>query len=100
MATAVLGSPDPRYELPGDERWYAPVRGQMPEHSEYLRTGLSETMMALAIFDPLPKLAGAPQTVASVRARAPLIRPKRRREAPGPFCARDRPTPTRVPVAR
>jgi transcriptional regulator with XRE-family HTH domain len=66
VAVAVLGSPDPRYDLPSDKRWYAPVTGQMPHHSEYLRSGLGEMMMALAIFGARAGLSSAPQTVAGI----------------------------------
>lgn len=66
VAIAVLGSPDPRYDLPSDKRWYAPITGQMPDHSEYLRRGLGETMMALAIFGARAGLSGAPQSVTSI----------------------------------
>jgi len=66
VAGAVLGATDPRYDLPSDERWYAPVTGQMPDHSEYLGSGLSETMMALAIFGGKAGLAEAPATAASI----------------------------------
>ena len=66
VASAVLGATDPRYDLPSDERWYAPATGQMPDHSEYLGSGLSEAMMALAIFGEKAGLAEAPATAASV----------------------------------
>jgi transcriptional regulator with XRE-family HTH domain len=66
VAGAVLGASDPRYDLPGDERWYAAVTGQMPEHSEFLASGLSETMMALAIFGARAGLADARATAASI----------------------------------
>lgn len=66
VAVAVLGSPDPRYDLPSDKRWYAPVTGQMPDHSEYLRSGLGELMMALAIFGARAGLNSAPQTTAGI----------------------------------
>ncbi len=60
VAVTVFGSPDPRYDLPSDRRWLAPPPGQMPLiHSDYLRRGLGEMLMALAIFGKKAGLSDA-----------------------------------------
>lgn len=46
----VLGAADPRYEMDAAERWYAPIRGIKPKYSGYLRHGLSEILIILALF--------------------------------------------------
>jgi len=46
----VLGATDPRFELDSEERWYASMRGIKPEYSAYLRRGLSEILIMLALF--------------------------------------------------
>ena len=66
VAVDVLGRPDPRFDMPKDQRWYAPIHGQMPEHSEFLRAGLSETLMALAIFGNQAGIADAAQRAAAI----------------------------------
>ena len=38
-ARAALGSADPRFDMPSEERWMAAVRGVHRTHSEILRTG-------------------------------------------------------------
>jgi hypothetical protein len=50
VAIDVLGAADPRYVMSPDERWYAPIRGIKPEYSEYLRHGLGEVLILLAMF--------------------------------------------------
>jgi hypothetical protein len=50
VAVDVLGAADPRYVMSPDERWYAPLRGIKPEYSEYLRHGLGEILIMLAMF--------------------------------------------------
>jgi hypothetical protein len=50
VAVEILSSPDPRYDLPGSERWYADVKGVRPEYSDVLKAGLTETLGLLAIF--------------------------------------------------
>ena len=50
VAADVLGSPDPRFDMESGERWLASIRGKQPEHSGFLRTGLSETLVLLAVF--------------------------------------------------
>lgn len=46
----VLGAADPRYHMDPNERWYAPIRGIKPEYSNYLRHGLGEILILLAMF--------------------------------------------------
>jgi hypothetical protein len=50
VADQVLGSPDPRFHMKSDERWLAAARGQSPEYSALLRTGLAETLVLLSVF--------------------------------------------------
>jgi transcriptional regulator with XRE-family HTH domain len=50
VAIDVLGAADPRYSMDPEERWYAPMRGIKPEYSEYLRRGLGEILIMLALF--------------------------------------------------
>lgn len=45
---SVLGTPDPQYELPPDERVAARVYGKELPHSDFLRQGLTETLAILA----------------------------------------------------
>src|SRR5205807_1142225 len=49
-ATKVLNTADPRFSISPEERWLAPIRRQMPSHSPYLRIGLGETLLVLALF--------------------------------------------------
>ncbi|MDF0579227.1 helix-turn-helix domain-containing protein [Bradyrhizobium yuanmingense] len=46
----VLSAADPRYTLSPEDRWYASMRGIEPEYSAYLRHGLGETLILLALF--------------------------------------------------
>jgi transcriptional regulator with XRE-family HTH domain len=50
VAGEVLGSPDSRFHMKSDERWLAGARGQSPEYSGLLRTGLSEALVLLSVF--------------------------------------------------
>lgn len=50
LAQAILGSADPRFVLAPEERWLAPVKGQVPDHSPWLSAGLTETLLLLAMF--------------------------------------------------
>lgn len=50
IAQSILGSADPRFALAPKERWLAPVRGQLPSHSQWLSAGLTETLLLLAMF--------------------------------------------------
>jgi DNA-binding XRE family transcriptional regulator len=46
----VLSAADPRFEMDPEDRWYAPIRGVKPMYSDYLRSGLSEILIMLALF--------------------------------------------------
>lgn len=46
----VLSAADPRFEMDPEDRWYAPIRGVKPKYSEYLRSGLGEILIMLALF--------------------------------------------------
>jgi transcriptional regulator with XRE-family HTH domain len=62
----VFCTPDPRYAVAPDQRWLASVYGQMPRHSPYLRTGLGETLLVLALFGDRAKIAGSRQMAEGV----------------------------------
>jgi len=55
----VFTTVDPRYSLSPDQRWSAGIYGKMPEHSFFLKTGLGETLMALALFGETAKIPGS-----------------------------------------
>ena len=42
------GEVDPKYELPPEKRWQAPIHGQVPRHSSELREGLADTLALMA----------------------------------------------------
>ncbi|MGR9209417.1 helix-turn-helix domain-containing protein (plasmid) [Rhizobium leguminosarum] len=46
----VLGAPDPRYHLPGSERWMAAIKNVHPPYSGLLRRGLTESSILMALF--------------------------------------------------
>jgi len=47
VVVELLGTPDPAYDLPDDERWLAPIKGKKPKGSDLLRKGLADTMAML-----------------------------------------------------
>jgi transcriptional regulator with XRE-family HTH domain len=49
-AREVLGAADPRFDLDADERFYAGVRGKLPKYSPWLVSGITETLLLLAMF--------------------------------------------------
>jgi transcriptional regulator with XRE-family HTH domain len=53
----VLGAADPRYTMKPEDRWYASMRGIEPAYSPYLRHGLGETLILLALFGDRAKTA-------------------------------------------
>ncbi|TWB93196.1 Xre family transcriptional regulator [Bradyrhizobium macuxiense] len=63
----VLSAADPRYTLSPEDRWYASMRGIEPEYSAYLRHGLGETLILLALFGDraamVPNASQYPDTV-------------------------------------
>ena len=46
----VLTKTDPKYELEADKRWAATMYGKSNPYSEWLRTGLVESLVLLAVF--------------------------------------------------
>jgi transcriptional regulator with XRE-family HTH domain len=50
VITDVLGTSDPRYVLDPSDRWYASLKGVQPEYSTYLRHGLGEILILLALY--------------------------------------------------
>ncbi|WP_428265647.1 AAA family ATPase [Haliangium sp.] len=57
VAATVLGTPDPRYDLPPSERWPATAHSKVPTHSSELREGLASALARLAVA-PDPRCAG------------------------------------------
>jgi hypothetical protein len=47
---AVLMQVDPKYDLSPEKRWAAPIYGKSRQYSEWLRTGLIESLVLLAIY--------------------------------------------------
>lgn len=47
---AVLTKTDPKYELEAEKRWAAAIYGKSNPYSEWLRTGLVESLVLLAVF--------------------------------------------------
>lgn len=54
----VLGNPDPRFDLPEDKRFLAPLLGGVPSYSEVLRRGLAETLAVMATSPETAPIAG------------------------------------------
>ena len=50
VAMSVLGSADPRFEMDPEDRWLAPVLGKLRENSPWLLSGLSDTLLLIAIW--------------------------------------------------
>jgi hypothetical protein len=48
-ALDVLGTPDPRYTMPPDQRWAANVQGKVQPHSAHLRESLAHSLALLAV---------------------------------------------------
>lgn len=56
---SVLGIPDPRFDLPPDQRWAAPIYGKTHPNSSALRDGLCKSMVQIALHsDQLPDHCG------------------------------------------
>ncbi len=47
---AVLTETNPKYELSPDQRWAAAIYGKAPRYSEWLREGLVESLVLLAVY--------------------------------------------------
>lgn len=66
-AVDVLGAADPRFHLDPDERWLASTKGIAPEYSPFLRHGLGEILILLALFgDHAPNVLSPRARVESV----------------------------------
>jgi hypothetical protein len=76
VATEILSTTDPLFDVPVEERWMARVRGHIPRHSPDLRKGLADSLAMLgAAQQPLPTLGLSPdeyakRTVAELLKRA------------------------------
>lgn len=68
VALNVLGTPDPRFDLPQNEQWKARVLGFTPEHSGLLWEGLADTLAIMGARNETAPLAGG-VTSADVAAR-------------------------------
>ena len=61
VALDVLSSPDPRFDLPVDQRWMAGAFGASPQHSSSLYEGFAETLAIMGAHgDIFPQLAEIP----------------------------------------
>jgi hypothetical protein len=59
VAMKVLGEPDPRFGLPPDQRWAAPIHGKVHSYSSALRSGLVGSIVQMALHDQdLPGISG------------------------------------------
>lgn len=58
----VLGAADPRYKMDPNERWYASIHNKKPEYSAYLRHGLGEILIMLALFGGHARTVSEAQT--------------------------------------
>lgn len=47
---SVLTQTDPKYDLPPKDRWAAAIYGKSPNHSEWIRRGLIESLTILGVF--------------------------------------------------
>jgi len=50
IAIEVLGTEDPAFELAPDKRWMASVYGKELPHSGWLRNGIAQTLVLIAVF--------------------------------------------------
>ena len=50
VAKQVLGEKDPRFDMDSDERWFAGIRGRIPQYSSWLKSGITETLLLLAMY--------------------------------------------------
>lgn len=66
-AYAVIGSADPRFEMPPGERWMAALRGIRREYSGALRRGIGQVLILLALHGKEVR------TVSDVNRRADVI---------------------------
>lgn len=50
VAKQVLGEKDPRFDMASEERWFACDRDHMPQYSSWLKSGVTETLLLLAMY--------------------------------------------------
>ena len=50
VSKQVLGEKDPRFDMASEERWFAGARGHMPQYSSWLKSGITETLLLLAMY--------------------------------------------------
>lgn len=50
VAKQVLGEADPRFDMDSGERWFAGIRDRVPKYSSWLKSGITETLLLLAIY--------------------------------------------------
>ncbi len=60
----VLTKTDPKYELDAEKRWAASIYGKANPYSEWLRTGLVESLVLLAVFGDRSSHVASTQTFA------------------------------------
>lgn len=62
VAQAVLGAPDPRFDMKPDDRWMAGIHGVQPDYSGLLRHGVGQVLILLALWgDKVRTAADAPR---------------------------------------
>lgn len=54
----VLGSPDPRFDLPDDQRWMASVLGHSPRYSGLFQEGIADTLAVMGARGDTTHLTG------------------------------------------
>jgi hypothetical protein len=63
---AVLTKTDPKYDLPAEQRWAATIYGKPNPYSEWLRSGLVESLTLLAVYGDRAPLQNPGQAFADV----------------------------------
>ena len=67
LAQAVLGAPDPRFDMEPDKRWMASVHGVLPDYSGLLRQGVGQVLILLALWgDKVRTATDAPRRADSI----------------------------------
>lgn len=62
VAQAVLGAPDPRFEMAPDDRWLAEIYDVRPDYSAMLRHGVGQVLILLALWgDKIRTVEDAPR---------------------------------------
>jgi len=59
--SAVLTKTDPKYDLPSEDRWAASIYGKSQPYSEWLRTGLVESLVLLSVYGDRARNIISPQ---------------------------------------